>query len=64
MVRGAVQLAVSACEKPKTIRNSPAQASTAPIQSIRGRTAGRLVWIQIRAPATARAAKIRLTYRV
>ena len=43
MVRAAVQPAVSACENPKTMRNSPAEASTAPAQSIRGRLSGRLV---------------------
>ena len=43
MVSAAVQLAVSAWENPKTMRNRPAEASTAPAQSIRGRMAGRLV---------------------
>ena len=43
MVSAAVQPASSACENPKTSANSPAEASTAPAQSIRGRTSGRLL---------------------
>ncbi len=42
MVSGAAHPAVSAREKPNTIRNSPAEASTVPGQSSRGRVAGRL----------------------
>src|SRR5690348_644471 len=63
MVSAAVHPADSAWEQPKTIRNSPAQASTAPGQSIGGLTAGRLLRIQARAPATAIAANTRLTYK-
>jgi len=43
IVSTAVQPAVSAWEKPKTMRNRPAEASTVPGQSIRGREAGRLL---------------------
>ena len=43
MVRAAVQLAVSACENPNTMRNSPDEASATPAQSIRGRLSGRLL---------------------
>jgi hypothetical protein len=49
----AVQPAVSAREKPKTMRNSPV-----PGQSIRGGLAGRLLRTYARAPATAIAAKV------
>src|SRR5258706_8172543 len=64
IVGGAVHPAVSAREKPKTIRNRPTHPRTAPGQSIRGRTSGRLGGIQVSAPATAIAAKIKLTYNV
>ncbi len=63
MVSAAVHPADSAWEQPKTIRNSPAQASTAPGQSIGGLTAGRLLRIQARAPTAAIAANTRLTYK-
>ncbi|HEY5016661.1 MAG TPA: hypothetical protein VII59_07770 [Streptosporangiaceae bacterium] len=43
MVPTAVQPAVSAWENPNTSRNSPADDSTVPGQSIGGRVAGRLV---------------------
>src|SRR5260370_40113018 len=59
---GAVQPAVSAWEKPKTIRNNPAQASTLPGQSIPGRTAGRLLRIEAIAPAAPTAANTSVTY--
>src|SRR5207249_11915406 len=60
-VNAAVQPAVSACEN--TIANSPAHASTAPGQSIRGRLAGRPPRRYASAPAAAIAANTRLTYR-
>ena len=63
IVSGAVHPAVSAWEKPKTMRNSPAQASTAPGQSIGGLVAGRLLRMYTSAPAMAMAANTRLTYR-
>ena len=64
MVSAADHPAVSAWAKPNTMRNTPRPPSTAPATSMRGRLAGRLPRIKISAPATAMAAKIRLTYRV
>ena len=61
-VSGAVQPPVSAWEKPKTMQNRPDDASSVPAQSSRGRLAGLLPCMYISAPATATAAKIRLTY--
>ena len=43
------------------MRKSPAQASTAPVQSIRGLLAGRALDMYASAPATAIAANTRLT---
>jgi hypothetical protein len=63
IVSAAVHPAVSAWEKPKTMQNNPAPASTAPGQSIRGRVDERLLRINANAPATAIAADTRLTYR-
>src|SRR6202020_399103 len=53
---------VSAWEKPKTMQNRPADASSVPAQSSRGRLAGLLPWLDISAPGQAHAGKIRLTY--
>src|ERR1700733_8034934 len=50
-VSPAVQPAVSAWEKPKTMRKSPAQARTAPVKSIRGLLAGRVLVSYAPAPA-------------